>query len=103
MSEADPSTAQHACIVLRLRRTVQEDAYVAVPVSDSIMKADPEPDGTRRIDFARFVAEAIRLSGDPAVEWRAEGPAAVETNPIQQPVPANRKVFDIHTVGQAGS
>lgn len=96
MSEPDPAAPEHTCIVLRLRRTVQEDAYVAVPISDAILKT--EPDGSRRIDFDRFVAEAIRLSADPAVEWRVEGPASVETNPIQQPIPPGRTVFDIHTL-----
>jgi hypothetical protein len=98
MSEPDPAaTTPHTCIVLRLRRTVTEDAYVAVPISDAIMKDEPEADGTRRLDFDRFVAEAIRLSANEAVEWRAERPASVETNPIQQPVPPDRSVFDIHT------
>ena len=85
----------HTCIVFRLRRTIIEDAYVAVPMTAAIMKKEPEPDGSFRIDFDAFVREAIRLSENETVDWAIED-RAVAAHPVQQPVPASRRVFDIH-------
>jgi hypothetical protein len=87
---------QPTCIALRLRRITHEDAYIHVPVTDAIMK--PKEDGTFRIDPEAFVAEAIRLSSSPKVEWRVEH-AAVEPHPTQQPRPADRRAFDVHDEG----
>lgn len=78
-------------IALRLRRTIYEDAYVAVPVTDAIVK--PKEDGTYGLDFEAFVAEAIRLSGDPRVEWKIET-TEVNAHPIQGPKPEDRQSFD---------
>jgi hypothetical protein len=83
--------------VLRLRRVIVEDAYVGVPVSEAIMKREPEPDGTYRLDFDAFVREGVRLSADPRVDWRGEEvDARVEIHPTQGPVPDGRVVFDVH-------
>ena len=81
------------CIALRLRKTTHEDAYVSVPATDSIMEL--REDGTYGINFDAFVAEAVRLSKDPRVEWKVE---EVETvpHPMQQPKPDDRRGFDIH-------
>ena len=87
--------SEHTCIVLRLRRTVVEDAYVAVPVTAAIMKKEPEPDGSFRIDFDAFVAEAARLSERESVEWSTED-RNTAAHSTQQPVPTGRRVFDIH-------
>jgi hypothetical protein len=92
-----PHSDGETCIVLRLRRVVVEDAYVAVPVTDAIMKAAPEPDGNYRIDFPAFVREAVRLSGEPGVDWRDEE-RNIEPHPTQQPVPEGRVVYDVHRV-----
>lgn len=86
---------KHTCIVLRLQRTIVQDAYIAVPVSDAIMKKEPEPDGSHRIDFEAFVREGIRLSQNDAVDWAVEESASAP-HPVQQPVPADRRVFDVH-------
>jgi hypothetical protein len=88
------------CIVMRLRRVIVEDAYVGVPVTEAIMKPEPEPDGTYRIDFEAFTREAIRLGADAEVDWQRE---ATETttaiHPMQGPVPEGRVVFDVHRAG----
>jgi hypothetical protein len=84
------------CAVIRLRRTTHEDAYVAVPLTDAVMRTEPEPDGTYRIDFEAFVREAVRLSATPGVDWRAEE-ESVAMHPLQGPVPEGRTVFDVHT------
>jgi hypothetical protein len=86
---------QATCIQLRVRRIVCEDAYVAVPVTQAVMKKEPEPDGTFRIDFDAFVAEGIRLSESPEVDWQMEEGSTV-AHPTQRPTPEGRRVFDGH-------
>jgi hypothetical protein len=88
--------AEATCIVLRLRRTIVEDVYIGVPVTDAIMKPDPEPDGTYRIDFEAFIREGIRLAADPSAEWRHETEPHIEIHPTQCPVPEGRTVLDVH-------
>ena len=90
--EAETTT----CIVMRLRRVIVEDAYVGVPVTEAIMKAEPEPDGTYRIDFDAFKREAIRLSAHAKVDWRREDATTTDIHPTQGPVPEGRVVYDVH-------
>lgn len=80
-------------IQLRLRRIVYEDAFVAVPATSAII--DLQPDGTGKINYEAFVAEAIAIGADPRVEWRRE---SVETiaHPLQMRVPEGRFRFDAH-------
>lgn len=78
-------------IALRLRRVVHEDAYVAVPVTDAILRK--AGDGSLQIDFDAFVAEAVRISRDSRVEWRVEE-STVEAHPMQGPIPDDRTCFD---------
>ena len=93
--------ADETCIVLRLRRVIVEDAYIGVPVTDAIVKAEPEPDGSHRLDFDAFVREAIRLSADRRVDWRREdGEGRVEVHPTQGPVPDGRTVHDVHRLDE---
>jgi hypothetical protein len=80
-------------IMLRVRRTRVEDAYVAVPVTDAIV--DVESDGTGSINFEAFVAEALRISGNPLVEWQVES-TEVATHPEQRPLPEGRRCFDAY-------
>jgi hypothetical protein len=87
---AEQSTAS---ILLRVRRVIVEDAYVKVAVTDTIMKQQLEPDGTRRIDVDAFVREGINLAWDPCVEWRRDAEPAVEPHPIQGPMPEDRVAF----------
>jgi len=84
----DPKTYS---LSLRVRRITFEDAYVSVPVTSSITK--PKDDGTLGIDFEAFVAEAVRISIDPRVEWKAEE-SRTEPHPMQGPKPEDRKSFD---------
>jgi hypothetical protein len=81
------------CIALRLRRTTREDAYINVPLTDVIMKQNE--DGAWGIDTDAFVAEAIRLSGNPQVQWQTET-CEVEPHPIQCPRPEGRAAYDVH-------
>jgi hypothetical protein len=81
------------CIALRLRRTISEDAYINVPVTERIVKA--KEDGTYGIDMDAFVAEGVHLSQDARVEWRREE-IATQPHPIQQPMPTDRTRFDVH-------
>jgi hypothetical protein len=78
-------------ILLHVRRIVHEDAYIAVPVTDAIMMT--KEDGTAAIDPEAFIAEAIRISADPRVEWRQES-STTEPHPTQQPLPEDRTSFD---------
>jgi hypothetical protein len=78
-------------LALRVRRTTYEDAHIAVPVTSAILK--PTEDGTLRIDPEAFVAEAIRISQDPRVEWKIEE-RKIEPHPIQGPKPEDRQSFD---------
>jgi hypothetical protein len=84
------------CILLHVRRVTVEDAYVNVPVSGAIMKPEPEPDGTYRIDPDAFVREGIQLAANARVEWRHEGEPTVEPHPTQRPLPDGRVAFDTH-------
>jgi hypothetical protein len=78
-------------LTLRVRRTTYEDAYVSVPVTSAILKQ--KEDGTLGIDFEAFVAEAVRISQDPRVEWKVEE-HKTEPHPIQGPKPEDRRSFD---------
>ena len=80
-------------VMLRVRRVTVEDAYVAVPVTDSILTPDEE--GTARINFDAFVAEAIRISGNPRVEWQVES-TTTESHPVQRPLPDGRRSLDAY-------
>lgn len=78
-------------IVLRLRRVTCEDAYVAVPVTDAIMR--PRPDGGMGVDPDALLAEGIGIGLDSRVEWQLEF-SKIEVHPTQQAVPEGRTKFD---------
>src|SRR5689334_1652745 len=78
-------------VMLRVQRVTYEDAYVAVPVTAAILTTNV--DGTVSIDSGAFVAEAIRMSHDPRVEWIVES-SHLEPHPIQQPKPDDRQCLD---------
>ena len=79
-------------IMLRIRRVTYEDAYVAVPVTNALMKQ--KEDGTFGVNVDALVAEALRLSDDQQVEWQVES-SQKEPHPTQMPKPENRKLFDV--------
>ena len=82
-------------IVVRLRRVIYEDAFVAVPVTGTVMKANN--DGTGSIDTDTLFAEAIRIGHDNRVEWKAEQ-ESTEVHPLQEPLPEGRARFDPFTM-----
>src|SRR5688500_1737577 len=71
-------------MLLRVRRITIEDAYVAVPATDAIIKK--QDDGNFQLEPKAFLAEAIRLSQDKRTEWKVES-TDIEPHPTQQPVP----------------
>lgn len=78
-------------ISFRVQKITVEDAFLSIPITDRILK-DNE-DGTKGIDYEKFVAEAIEISKDHRVEWLLEK-MSVEPHSIQSPRPDNRKGFD---------
>ena len=78
-------------IQLRLKRTIVEDTYVSVPVSNLIMKE--KEDGNLGIDFEKFTKEGIRISKNYEVDWQVES-STIEVHPIQAVRPEERKSFD---------
>ena len=93
----NPENPETYSLALRVRRVTCEDAYVAVPVTRSLTKENA--DGTRSIDFEAFVAEAIRISADPRVQWKLEE-SGTEPHPEQGPKPDGRNSFDAHYAGE---
>jgi hypothetical protein len=79
-------------IALRVRRVTYEDAYIAVPVTDSIVKK--KEDGSLGVDPEAMFAEGVRISSDSRVEWQVES-TNKEVHPIQQAAPEGRKKLDI--------
>jgi len=80
-------------IAFRLRRIVYEDAYVSIPVTEAVMKSEPEADGTRRLDTDKLIAEAIALGKNEAAEWCVEE-TQTTPHPVQQPKPEVRNALD---------
>jgi len=78
-------------IALRLRRITYEDAYIAVPVNDAIVRK--AEDGSLRVDSQAMIAEGIRISQDGRVEWQVES-TSTEVHPLQQAAPDGRYSFD---------
>jgi hypothetical protein len=69
-------------VSFRLRRTVVEERYVSVPITDAVMQADPDEDGAYRVDMGKLVAAAIQLGQDDA-DWLPEE-REVTLHPIQK-------------------
>ena len=90
-TEKSDLSSGNTSVVLRVRRTVVQDAYIAVPVSGS-MKAEPESDGSYRIDFDALVTVGVQLSHEPGVEWRDEQ-RETTMHPLQGPVPTERTTY----------
>jgi len=69
-------------VSFRLRRTVVEERYVSVPITDAVMQAQPDEDGAYHVDTGKLVAAAIRLGQDDA-GWLPEE-REITLHPIQQ-------------------
>jgi hypothetical protein len=85
-------STQHTTILLHVRRTRVEDAYVSVPVTDAVLRAEADAEGNRRIDVEAFVREGVAIAGNPTVEWRVEE-ERTEMHPVQKPLPEDRTSF----------
>jgi hypothetical protein len=72
-------------ISVRLRRTVVEERYVSVPVTEAVLQDQPDEDGSLRLDGQKVFEEALRLGADEQ-DWLPED-RTVEVHPIQQPPP----------------
>ena len=77
-------------IQLRLKRTIIEDCYVSVPVTNSIMTE--KENGSFGIDFEKFVKEAISISANQNVDWQIES-SIIEAHSTQAVKPEIRKLF----------
>ncbi|MEW2507315.1 hypothetical protein AB0878_43340 [Amycolatopsis sp. NPDC047767] len=71
-------------ISVRLQRTTVEEAYVSVPVGDAVLRDEPEPDGSARLDPQKVMAAAVELGR--AAHWSAED-VRITPHPIQKPPP----------------
>jgi hypothetical protein len=80
-------------ILFHVRRITTEDAYVSVPVTSDLMRPEPMPDGTLRLNMDAVAAAALRISRDSRVEWRVES-NETQLHPVQQPKPEDRTTFD---------
>jgi hypothetical protein len=78
-------------IALRLRRTIHEDAYIAVPLTAAVIKRDKN--GEEGLDVEALLAEGLRMAKDARVEWRVEE-TTNEIHPMQGPRPEGRTTFD---------
>lgn len=87
------AVAQDRSVLHERRRVIYQDAYVAVPVTGTVVKANA--DGTGSVDTNTLFAEAIRISQDDRVEWKVEQ-ESTETHPLQIPMPDGRVSFDAH-------
>lgn len=74
-------------IAVRLRRTVTEEAYVSVPVSDEVMSPEPDENGNYHLDGDKVMEAAVNLGSDPKTHWKIEGKPVIEPHPIQMARP----------------
>jgi hypothetical protein len=69
-------------ISVRVQRVTIEEAYVKVAVDGSVVRPEPEADGTYRLDGEKVMAEATRLASH-VDDWRVEE-LTVSVHPIQK-------------------
>lgn len=77
-------------ICFRLRRTIVEDAFVRVSVTDEVFKAYPDKDGKVRLDTEMLIKAAIMLGDDPSTRWLPEDRPTIQLHPWQIPPPEGR-------------
>lgn len=80
-------------VQLRVKRTTIEDAYISVPVTQDIMKPQPDDKGNYSIDFDAFVKKGVELAANSQVDWKVEQVSTV-AHDVQQPLPESRTAFD---------
>lgn len=69
-------------VSVRLQRTTVEERYISVPITNAVMRAEPDPDGSRRLDPEKILAAAIELGHDDT-DWLPED-REVTIHPIQK-------------------
>ena len=69
-------------ISVRLRRTTVEERYVSVPVTDAVMRTQPDEDGAYHLDGEKVLAAAIELGQDDT-GWLPED-RQLTVHPIQK-------------------
>ena len=77
-------------ILIRLRRTTTEDAFIRVPVVGDLMLPEVDEHGHHHIDSTKLVAAATRLAQEASVRWVRDGEPMIEPHPIQTPLPEGR-------------
>ena len=85
------SQETNVSIALRLQKITYQDAYIAVPLTESVLSE--KEDGTLGIDFEKLLQEAIRISSNPKVDWQIEN-ELIEAHKIQKTAPEDRTKFD---------
>ena len=88
---ADNEGQQTCSAQLRSRRVTDEDAYASVLINEKAMLL--QGISTCTIDFEKFVAETIRISVAPEVDWPVES-IQLDPHPTQAVRPATRGVVD---------
>lgn len=88
-------TDTNTCIAIRLRRTIHQDAYLRVPLTEALRKKTPEEDGSYPLDTDALFAEATRMGELSAIEWQVEESSAA-VHPLQRAAPEGRVTYDIH-------
>ncbi|MDR2565400.1 MAG: hypothetical protein LBC97_04950 [Bifidobacteriaceae bacterium] len=76
-------------IQYRLRRTIVQDAFVNVRLTNAVMSGP----GDRPIDPAAFDQAALAYASEEGVEWRIEA-VTVEPHPSQVPLPEGRTRYE---------
>jgi hypothetical protein len=83
LARAKPSetaATEPSSVVVRVRRVTTEYLHLSVPVTPSMMKKNPEADGSYQIDPDALFAEAVRVAQAPGLAWKSEGEPVVEVH-----------------------
>ena len=70
-------------VSVRLRRVVTETAYVSVPLTADLLRADRSGSAENRIDVEKLVLAALELGRLRETEWEIEGESEMTMHPIQ--------------------
>ena len=62
-----------------------QEAFVSVPLNNEVINPIPDKDGQHRIDGKKVMEVAVRMGGDPSIQWSIEGEPQIEPHPTQNP------------------
>ncbi|MEQ1873849.1 MAG: hypothetical protein ABL953_08990 [Ilumatobacteraceae bacterium] len=68
-------------ISVRLQRTIVEEGYVSVPVTEDLLQPEADAEGQRFLDGEKVFAAAVLI--EPSNGWLPEG-SQVGIHPIQK-------------------